>query len=98
MHVGEPEVASLVTVCQFCMIYPQAVEDRRIQIKHTHGVSRDVVAEVIRFPDCDPGLDPAPCEPHGEAARMVVAPIIIGCQLSLRVNRSPELAPPDNQG
>ena len=61
------------------------------------GSSSDVVAEVVGLAEHEARLDAAARHPHGEAARMVVAPVIGVGQLALAVDGAPELAAPDHQ-
>ena len=61
-------------------------------------VGDDVVAEIIGFPVGDAGLDPAASHPDGEAARMVVTPIVFAGKAALTVDGAAELSPPDHQG
>jgi hypothetical protein len=54
------------------------MQHRRVQAREHHRVARNVVAEVVRLAVSQPGLDAAARQPDGEAARMMVAAIIVG--------------------
>src|SRR6185369_2590642 len=91
------EVAALELVRQACVVNAEAVQNGRLQIVHMHRVIGDVIAVVIGLAHRDAGLDAATGEPYREAARMVVAAVICGCEASLAIDRSPELTAPNHQ-
>ena len=63
-----------------------------------HGVLRNVVAIVIRRTQGEAFLDPCPSQEDGEASGVMVT-TVVGCsQFTLRINRSSELATPDDEG
>ena len=55
----------------------QAVQDRGVQVVDVDGVLDDVVAVVVGLAVGDAGLDAAAGQPDREAARMVVAAVIL---------------------
>ena len=62
------------------------------------GSLDDVVAEVVGLAVASmPGLMPPPASQIGEAARVMVAAVVVGGQLALAVDRAAELAAPDDQ-
>src|SRR5205823_4674017 len=71
--VGEPEVAALEPVRQLGVVDPQAVQHGGVQVVDVDGVLDDVVPEVVGLAVGDAGLDAAAGQPHGKAARVVVA-------------------------
>src|SRR5215471_18214390 len=79
------------------MIDTQAMKNRRVQVVHMHGVLRDVIAVIVCFAKADSRLYAGAGQPHSKATRMMIAPIVICGELSLAVDRSPELAAPDDQ-
>ena len=52
---------------------------------------------VVGLAEGHAGLDAAAGQPHGEAARMMVAAVVVGRQLALAVDRAAELAAPHHQ-
>src|SRR6185503_13346795 len=56
-----------------------------------------VVAVVVGLAERNSGLDSAAREPDREASRMMIAPVIVGGQLALAVDRPAELAAPHHQ-
>src|SRR5438552_6321757 len=76
-HVREAEVAALIFERQLRMVDAQTAQDGRMQIVHMHRVPYDVVAVIIRFSVRHSRLHASACQPHGEAARMMIAPVII---------------------
>ncbi len=97
MHVGQPEVAALELERELRVVDAQAVQDRGVQVVDVDRVFRDVVAEVVGLAVGDAGLDAAAGQPDREAARMMVAAVVVGRQLALAVDRAAELAAPDDE-
>src|SRR5207244_10009203 len=79
------------------MVDAQAMEDRRVQVMNVHRVAGNVVAEIVRLAVSQSGLDPAAGEPDREAARMMVAAIILGRERTLAINSPAKLAAPDDE-
>jgi hypothetical protein len=48
-----------------------------------NGVAHDVVRKVVRFTMNDAGARAAAGHPHGEAARMVVAAVVVAAEAAL---------------
>src|SRR5439155_13898279 len=67
------------------------------QIVHMNRVGDDVVTEIVGLAEADAALDAAAGEPHGEASRMMITPVIGVRQRALAVNRASELAAPDHE-
>ena len=80
------------------MIDPEAVQDRRIEVVDRDRIAHDVVAEIIRLADGYAAFDAAAGQPKREAARMMIAAIVVGSELSLRIHGAAEFAAPDDQG
>ena len=97
MDVGQPEVAALKLEGQLRVVDAQAVQDRGVQVVHVDRILRDVVAVVVGLAVGDAGLHAAAGQPDGEAARMMVAAVVVGRELALAVDRAAELAAPDDQ-
>src|SRR5262245_7797201 len=74
------------------------MQNRRLQIADMDGVLHDVVTEGACQAEVDAGPYAAAGQPVAEAARMVVAAVVGGGELTLRVVGSAELAAPDDQG
>src|SRR5438552_366469 len=79
------------------VIDAQAMEHSRLQIMHMNRVGDDVVTEIVGLAEADAALDAAAGEPHGEASRMMITPVIGVRQRALAVNRASELAAPDHE-
>ena len=78
------------------MIDSEAVQDCRIEIVDGHGITNNVITEVIGLADGLPTFDSTTSQPDREAARMMVAAIVVGSKFSLRVDCASEFAAPDN--
>ena len=97
VHVGQPVVPALVLERQLGVVDPQAMQDRGVQVMDVDGVASDVVAEVVGRAVSDAGLDAAAAQPDREAARMVVAAVIVRGQCALAIDGPAEFAAPDDQ-
>ena len=75
------------------MVDAELLEQRGLQVAHMHRVFHDVVRELVGLAVDRAALDAAAGEPEAEAARMVIAAIILGRELALRVDGAPELPP-----
>lgn len=60
------------------VIDTEQMQDRGVQVMNMHWIARDVVTEVVGLTDADTGLDSCTCQPNREAARMMVATVIVG--------------------
>src|SRR5579875_3905993 len=79
------------------MFDAQAVQHGGVQIMDMHRIASDVVAEIVRFAERQTGLDAAAGQKDSEAARMVIAAIILRRQGALTIDRSAKLAAPDDE-
>src|SRR5262245_21339842 len=97
MHICQPEVATLQFVSQASVIDAQAVQDGRIEVVDRDRIAHDVVAEIIRLADGHATFDAASRQPKSEAARMMIAAIVVRSELALRVDSTPEFPAPDDE-
>ena len=97
-NIGEAVVPSLMLVGKPFMVDAQEVQDRGVEIMHVDARGDDAVTEWIGRAVGDAGLDAATGRPGGEAARVMIAPVVGGRQFSLAVIGAAELAPPEHQG
>ena len=96
-HTGQSHVESLEFDRQAAMVDSQAVENRGVQVVDVDRVLDDVVAEVVGFAVHDTRLDAATRHPDREAARMMVATVVLARQIALAVDGAAKLTAPDNQ-
>lgn len=68
-----------------------------MQVADMYGIFDNVVAEIVSLAVMHAALDAATGKPTGKTARMVVATIVVVRQLTLAINRSPELATKNDQ-
>lgn len=97
VDIRQAVMAALVFERQSCVIDPKAVQDRGVQIVNMNRIASHVVAEVVGFPVRHSTFDPAAGHPDREGPRMMVSPVVIGCQFALTVHRSPEFTAPDHE-
>ena len=50
MHIREAKMAALKLERRFCVVDPQAAQDRGVQVMHVDWIAIDVVGEIICFP------------------------------------------------
>ncbi len=64
---------------------------------HVNAVFRDVVTEIIRLAIDHTGLHATAGHPGCETSRVMIAPVIVGRQLALRVARPAKFTAPNYQ-
>ena len=78
------------------VIYAETMHDGGIDLVQVDGILGDIVAEVVGFPVGGSRLDAAAGHPHAEIAGVVVATVVLLCQLALAVGGAPEFTAEDN--
>src|SRR5205807_7570728 len=96
-HIRKPEVAPLELVCQPGVIDAQRMQDSRVQVVYVYGIFHDVVAIIVGLAESDARLDAASGQPHGEAAGMMIAAVVVLGQFALAIDGPAKLAAPDHQ-
>src|SRR5208282_2514027 len=86
VHIRQTKMPALVFEGQFGVVNSQVFEDGSVQVMHVDGILDDVVAVVVGFSVGYAWLESFTRQPHGEAARMVVATIIGISQAALTVD------------
>ena len=97
MHIREPIAPALVLVGEPFVFDAEQVEERGLEVVHMHRIFDDVVAELVRLPVGEAGLDAAAGHPDGKTAGVVVAAVIVFGELALRVVGPAKLAAPDDE-
>ena len=71
---------------------------RIVACSHARGPDlHDVITVIVRFAVVDPGLHAAAGHPHREAARMMIAAVVVLGQPALAVDGAAEFSAPDDQ-
>jgi len=83
MHIRQAVVPALELERQPRERDVREVQQRRMQVVDVDRVARDVVAEVVGLTVRDARLDAAAGQPDGEAARVVVAAVVVRGQPAL---------------
>jgi hypothetical protein len=78
------------------VIDAQTVQHSGVQVMNVHRVFYDVIAIIVGLSVSESRFDAAAGHPHRKAAGMVIAAVVIGGQLALAIDRSPELSSPDH--
>ena len=95
--IGQAEIPALRAIGQAFVVDSKAVKNSCLQIVYVDRVFNDVVAVVVGFPERDAGLHPASGKPHGEAASVVVPPVVGRREVSLTVDSAAEFSSPNHQ-
>ena len=88
---------ALELVSQLVVVDAEAVQNCRVEVAHRNRILDHVVAVVIGLAVGDARAHAAARHPCGEAARMMVAAVVLLRQAALAVNRAPKFARPDHQ-
>ena len=91
--IGKPESAPLVFVGEFFVVNTEQMQHSGLKIVHVNRILYYVVSEIIRF-SVQPWFNTAPGHIDAKAARMVVAPIVVGGKCSLLIIGAPEFSAP----
>src|SRR5205809_79005 len=98
MYVRQTMVAPLVAVSQTAVVDAQAVEHGGVQVVDVDRIRNDVVGKIVGLSVADARLDAAARQPEGEAARVMVAAIVVGGEGALAIDGAAKLAAPDDEG
>ena len=93
---GQTLVQALEREGQLFVVDAQLVQDGGMQVADGHRILHDVVAEIVGLAVRYPTLDAAAGQPRGEAARMMIAAVIVAFQVALAVDRTTEFAGKDH--
>ena len=94
---GEALIQALVGEGEAVVGDAHAVEDRRVEVVQVDGVFDDVVAEVVGLAVGGAAFHAAAGHEHREAFRVVVAAVVVGGELALRINGATKFAAPDDE-
>ena len=83
MHIRQTEAAALVEVGQAFVVNAQQPQHRGVEVVNVDATFRDVVTEIVRLAINQARLHPAARHPSGEAARMMVAPVVVRREFAL---------------
>src|ERR1051325_7832653 len=97
MNIGQPVVPALEFEGELLMVEPELVQDRGVEVVDVDAVLDDVIRIIIGLPVRVAAFDAGAGQPDAEAARVVVAPVIVLGERTLRIDGPPELATPDDQ-
>ena len=90
-------IQSLELVRQPIVIETQQLQHGGVEVANVDRVSDDVVGEIVGLTVDRATLGTAAGHPHREAARVMVAAVVVFGEPALRVDRAAELAAPDDQ-
>src|ERR1700722_15954693 len=96
-HSGKFLVQSLKLESKLLVIDTQQMKQRGVEIAHVHRIANGVVAVLVRLTVGNSPVRAAARQPNGEAARMMIPPVVGFGKAALTVNRAPELPAPDHE-
>src|SRR6185295_17880131 len=73
-HVGQAEVAALITVGEMFVIEAEEMKNRRVEIVDVDRLFRDAPADFVRLADDLSALHPAARHPDAVGKGMMIAP------------------------
>src|SRR5688572_5544129 len=91
-------MAALELEGETLMIDAELVEESGVKVVHADGFIGDVVSEIVGRSIHGAAFEAAAGNPHREAARMVVAPIVVRREITLAIDGPAEFAAPDDEG
>ena len=97
LNTGQALVQALVAIGKSFVVDAQALQHRGVEVVDVHRIADDVIAEIIGFSEGDAFFDSAACHPHAKVTGMVIPSIVLPCEFSLTVDRSPEFTTKDHQ-
>lgn len=80
------------------VIKTELMQHGRVQIANVHWVLGDIVGEIVCLAVGDAGFYAAARQPHAEAAGVVIATVVLGFQVALRVDGTAKFSAPDYEG
>ncbi len=97
MDVGESIIAALETVRELGVVQTEEVHGGGVEVVDMNGVPNDVVTEVIGFSVNMTAAYAASGHEDAEAARVVIASVVVTGERALGVDGATELAAPDDE-
>lgn len=94
---GQPLVQAFEGIREAVGVNAHQMQYRGVQVANVDGIFDDIVTEFVCGPVHRATFNAGTGQPNAKALGMVVAAIRFFGEFSLAVNRSPELATPDNQ-
>src|SRR5919108_6384854 len=91
-------IQSLIAHREPAVVEAQQMQDRGMEVADVHGVLDDVVGEIVGLAVDRSGPGAAAGHPHGEAARVMIAAVVLMAQAALGVNGPAKLTSPDHEG
>ena len=77
VDVGQAVISSLESVGEAEVINAEESEDCGVEVVYVHWVFGNIITEVIRGTVGSASRYPSPCEPHREAAGMMVPAVVL---------------------
>jgi hypothetical protein len=75
-YIRQTVIAAAVTIGKLGMVDAQQIENGRVNVMHMHRFIDRFPAEIIRCAVSEALLDASAGKPHGEAMRVVIAPVV----------------------
>ena len=97
LDAGQALVEPLIAEGESLMVETQQPEHGGVEVVDVHGVLDDVVGEIVGFAVDGPGPRAAAGHPHGEAAGMMIAAVVVVAQAALGIDGPAEFASPDDE-
>ena len=96
LHTGKSLIETQVFVGEAFVVDAQSPEDCSVEVVDVHGIFDDVVGEIICLAIFKSRFESTARHPHGKATSMMVAPMVVLGQFSLRINGSSKFTSTDH--
>src|ERR1051326_170338 len=93
-NIGEAIVATLESESQAGVVEAELLQDGGLEIVHEDGVVGDVVTVIVGGAVGDAWFDSRAGEPHGEAAGVMIAAVVVPGEFALGIIGPAEFASP----
>jgi len=97
VDIGEAVVAALETVRELGVVQTEEVHGGGVEVVDVNGVTNDVVTEIIGFSVNVTAANSGAGHEDAEAARVVIASVVVTGERALGVDGATELAAPDDE-
>jgi len=98
MNVRQAEGAALKLVRESLVIDAELMQQGSVEIMDADRIFGDIITIVVGGSVSEAGLEAATGAPHGKAALVMIASVILRREIALAIDRAAKLAAPDDEG
>ena len=90
-------IEPLVLERQPIVIDAELIQDCGVHVANVNRVFKNVVRPVVGLPKFEAAFDTGSGHPHRECSTVMIASVVVGGELTLRINRTAKFAAPHDQ-